>query len=122
MRMTGDGDSSVLANIHTNVPCWGRKVTKVECANHAVKCYRSRLEKIIQDFPKYKGRGKLTQRAMKRLTTGVRCAIKMHSKTGDVGQLRKDLRNGPSHVFNDHTNCSASFCKVAVVGLALHLM
>ena len=50
---------------------------------------------------------------MKRLTTGARCAIKMHSKTGDVGQLRKDLRNGPSHVFNDHTNCSASFCKVA---------
>ena len=48
MRMTGDGDSSVLTNIHTNVPCWGRKVTKVECANHAVKCYRSRLEKIIQ--------------------------------------------------------------------------
>ena len=23
-----------------------------------------------------------------------------------------DLRNGPSHVFNDHTNCSPSFCKV----------
>ncbi len=24
MRMTGDGDSSVLANIQTNVPGWGR--------------------------------------------------------------------------------------------------
>ncbi len=113
MRMTGDGDSSVLSNIQASVPGWGSKVTKVECANHVVKCYRSRLEKIVQDFPKYKGRGKLTQKAIKRLATGARCAIKMHSKSGDVEKLRKDLRNGPSHVFNDHTNCSTSFCKVA---------
>ena len=48
MRMTGDGDSSVLANIQVNVQGWGMKVSKVECANHAVKCYRSRLEKIVQ--------------------------------------------------------------------------
>ena len=113
MRMTGDGDSSVLANTQANVPGWGMKVSKVECANHAVNCYRSRLEKIVQDFPKYKGKGKLTQRAIKRLTIGARCAIKMHSVTGDVEQLRKDLRNRPSHVFSDHTNCSTSFCKVA---------
>ena len=113
MRMTGDGDSSVLANVQTCVPGWGSKVTKVECANHAVKCYRSRLEKITQDFPKYKGKGKLTQRAIKRLTVGARCAIKMHSLSKDVKRLRKDLRNGPSHVFNDHTKCSPSFCKVA---------
>ena len=65
MRMTGDSDSSVLANIQANVPGWGMKVSKVECANHAVKCYRSRLEKIVQDFPKYKGKGRLTQRAIK---------------------------------------------------------
>ncbi len=31
----------------------------------------------------------------------------------DVNQLRKDLRNGPNHVFNDHSNCSTYFCKVA---------
>ncbi len=97
--MTGDGDSSVLANIQTNVPGWGRKFTKVKCANHTVKCYRSRLEKIVQDFPKYRGKGKLTQTVMKRLAFGARCAIKVHSKTGDVEKLRKDLRNGPSHVF-----------------------
>lgn len=121
MRMTGDGDSSVLANVRAYIPGWGSKVTKVECANHAVKCYRSRLEKIVQDFPRYKGKGKLTQRAIKRLTVGARCAIKMHSISNDVEQLRKDLRNGPSHVFNDHTNCNPSFCKVAagVVGTTL---
>ena len=29
MRMTGDGDSSVLANIQASIPGWGGKVTKV---------------------------------------------------------------------------------------------
>ncbi len=49
MRMTGDGDSSVLANIQTYVTGWGTYdiVTKIECANHSVKCYRNQLEKII---------------------------------------------------------------------------
>ena len=117
MRMTDDGDSSVLANVQTCVPGWGSKVTKVECANHAVKCYHSQLEKTTLST---KGifKGKLTQRAIKQLTVRARCAIKMHSLSKDVKQLRKDLRNGPSHIFNDHTKYSPSFCKVAarVVG------
>ena len=37
----------------------------------------------------------------------------MHSNTSNVKQLRADLRNGPNHVFNDHTHCSTTFCKVA---------
>lgn len=119
MRMVGDGDSSVLANIQLNVLGWGRHVTKIECANHSVKCYRNRLEKIVQDFPHYKGKGKLTQRAIKRLTNGARCAIKINSNDGNVNQLRKDLRNGPNHVFNDHSNCSTYFCKVAAASTEL---
>lgn len=113
MRMVADGDSSVLANIQVNVLGWGKHVTKIECANHTVKCYHNRLDKITQDFPKYKGRGKLTKGAIKRLTNGARCAIKINSKKGSVDQLRKDLRNGPNHVFNDHKRCSTYFCKVA---------
>ena len=50
---------------------------------------------------------------MKRLVIGARCAIKIHSHTKNVQQLRADLRNGPSHVFNHHTHCSPTFCKVA---------
>ena len=50
---------------------------------------------------------------MKRLAAGARCAIKMHSKTENVDQLRKDLRNGPSHVFDNHSHCSPIFCEVA---------
>lgn len=36
----------------------------------------------------------------------------MHEESKDVESLRKDLRNGPSLVFNDHSHCSPSFCKV----------
>ena len=48
---------------------------------------------------------------MQRLTTGACVPIRMHSETGDVQQLHKDLRNGPAHVFGDHTKCNVQFCK-----------
>ena len=51
----------------------------------------------------------MTKKAITRLTAGARAAIKIHD---DVESLRTDLRNGPSHVFNDHSKCSPSFCKV----------
>ena len=75
MRLIGDGDSSVKCNIQQYVPIWGHIVTKIESANHAIKCCRNRLEKILQDFPKYKGKGNLTQRATKKLTAGTRCVL-----------------------------------------------
>ena len=42
-QVIGDGDSSVFYTIQTTVPSYGRDVAKIECANHAIKCYRSRL-------------------------------------------------------------------------------
>ena len=37
-------------------------------------------------------------------------AITKHSVTKNSAQLRHDLRNRPSRVFGDHTNCSKDFC------------
>jgi len=48
---------------------------------------------------------------MKWTTYGGRCAIRMHSATGDITALRHDLRNGPRHCFGDRQKCSSSFCK-----------
>ena len=110
MRVIGDGDSSLMANIQQYV-IYGPFVEKIECANHACKCYRNRLEELAKDHPEFRGRGRLTKKAIQRLTTGARIAIKMHSKTGDVEQLRKDLRNGPAHVFGEHRHCNPQFCK-----------
>jgi hypothetical protein len=110
MRLAGDGDSSVLYTIATTVP-YGPHVKKIECANHACKGYRSRLEKLAKDHPEFRGKGGLTKRVIQRLTVGARFAIRTHSKTGNIHQLRHDLRNGPNHVFGNHTNCNPAFCK-----------
>ena len=109
--LIGDGDSSVYHSVVTGVPSYGRKITKVECANHAVKCYRNRLEALCNDKPDYCGKHGLSQAMMKRITHGARCAIKMHSTIGDVAALCHDLRNGPRHCFGFHNNCSSTFCQ-----------
>jgi len=93
IRVIADGDSSMMCTIRQSVP-YGMFVEKVECANHACKCYHSRLEQLAKDHPEYRGRGGLTKRAIQRITIGVRLAIRMHSKTGNVRQLQHDLRNG----------------------------
>ncbi len=44
-RFIGDGDSSVYPTLLERVPGGGYAIQKVECANHAYKCYRSGLER-----------------------------------------------------------------------------
>ena len=113
-RFVGDGDSSVYPTLIENVPGWGRYIEKLECANHACKCYRSGLEKLVQDKPAYKGRGGLTQKMRCQLTSAARCAIRMRSKEPDstkaVKLLVQDLQNGPYHCFGHHERCSPDFC------------
>ena len=62
----------------------------------------------------YKGKGGLTEKMRKRLTSSARCAIKMCSREEDKSKaltlLKKDLVNGPYHCFGHHTNCSPDFC------------
>ena len=84
---------------------------------HACKCYRSSLEKLVQEKTKYKRSGRLPEKMRCRLTSAAQCAIKMRSQEADVvgaiKNLEKDLRNGPLHCFGIHTKCSADFCKTA---------
>ena len=120
LKMVGDGDSSVMATIRQAVP-YGAYIEKIECANHAVKSYRSRLEELAKDNPQYRGKGGLTKRAMQRLTVGARIAIRTHSIDGDVKQLRQDLRNGPAHVFGEHSSCNPSFCKYVSQDSEVHI-
>ena len=117
MRFVGDGDSSVYPTLLTNVPEGGHDIKKIKCANHACKCYRSSLEKLVTENPSYKGKGGLTQKMRKRLTSAARCAIKMRSQEPDtrkaVKLLEQDLVSGPLHCFGFHSKCSTDFCKVA---------
>jgi len=66
MRFIGDGDSSVYPTLLNSVTEWGRDIKKIECANHACKCFRSSLEKLVADNPSYKGKGGLTLKMRKR--------------------------------------------------------
>ena len=114
IRFIGDGDSSVHPTLVSGVP-WGYAIRKMECANHAVKCYRTALENLVHDKPHYKGRGKLTATMRKKLTKAARSAIMLRSKETDQKQaiqnLQQDLLNGPLHCFGCHSNCSSDFCK-----------
>ena len=82
--LIGDGDSSVYHSVVMGVPSYGRDITKVECANHAVKCYRNRLEALCYEKSDYRGKHGLSSAMMKRITHGARCAIK-------IGWLQKQL-------------------------------
>ena len=48
-----DGDSSAYHAVVTGVPSYGHFVQKVECANHAIKCYQNCLEALCKDYPEY---------------------------------------------------------------------
>ncbi|XP_065906075.1 uncharacterized protein [Dysidea avara] len=110
--MIGDGDSSVYLSVTINVP-YGLGVHKVECANHAIKCFRSGLEKITKENAGYSGKHGLTPARIQRICRGMKCAIRQHSSSNDVAALPHDLRNCPHHCFGDHKNCRSSFCKNA---------
>ena len=116
-QFVGDGDSRVYPTLLTSVPGWGHTIKKIECANHACKCYRGTLEKLVQDNPSYKGSGRLTKKMRQKLVSAARCAIRMRSKETDakkaVELLNRDLLNGPLHCFGIHSHCSPDFCSVA---------
>ena len=88
------------------VPVWGRFIEKMECANRCCKCYRAPLEKLVQEKPSYKGKGGLTEKMRRRLTSAARCAIKMRSQEADVAtavkKLEHDLINVSFHCFGQH--------------------
>jgi len=69
-----------MPQLISDVSGWGYAIQKQECANHAIKCFRSSSEKLVKDKPQYKGRGKLTEQMRKRLASSVRCAIINRSK------------------------------------------
>lgn len=65
MRFIGDGDSSMYPTLLENVPIWGHDIKKIERANHACKCYRASLEKLVAENPSYRAKGGLTQKMRK---------------------------------------------------------
>ena len=110
INFIGDGDSSVHTTLISGVPGWGHAIAKQECANHAVKCYRSALENLVKDKPHYKGKHKLTEAQRKRLASVVRCAIIMRSN--DVHTNKVDKKTAAKTITRRHfKQCITLFWK-----------
>ena len=80
------------------------------CANHAVRSYHSRMEKITDNYPLYKR--ELTKKIIKRLKIGARCAIKIHASTGNYKQLQEDFRIVPIMFTTSMTTVMQPFAKL----------
>ena len=81
IKVVDDGDSSVLHTLCITV-LYGRHVSKLECANHCVKCYWSHLEQLVKDFLHFKGHGNLSKSTINQIVYGAKCAIHKEPKTG----------------------------------------
>lgn len=120
-KLVGDGDSSTMSAVREKVS-FGRTIRKIECANHAVRRYSRALNKLSSDTKRFCGRDgiiarKLLSKRIPRLAIGARAAIINHAipfhsipTPQAIENLKKELRNGPSHVFGCHFKCG-DFCK-----------
>lgn len=122
--LVGDGDSSVTKKLLEARPYGNRLIEKIECRNHLLRNYCTNLRGLLKN--KFSSSKKvvvsMNQRnalndAITRLRTGVQCAVKfVNEKCTDFSHaekmqhLRKDILNGPSHVFGEHSHCSKYFC------------
>lgn len=116
-KLIADGDSSTYKKIIDAHPYANLVVEKIECSNHLLRNYCTRIDQLARDthYPlvlrKQLSSGKL------RLRFAVSAAIKYRkdemNKTFDqkVFALKADISNAPYHVFGDHTKCDAYFCK-----------
>lgn len=110
----GDGDSSVISELHkANVyqnPTL--KIVKTECCNHLFRNIRGNLRKLGE-----KGflKNYLTTKKIEQIVKDIMCARKhwvgedtdMERK---IENLRNDIYNVPFHVFGHHTYCKDYFC------------
>ncbi|KAJ8891500.1 hypothetical protein PR048_004028 [Dryococelus australis] len=92
-HFVGDGDSSVRARLLQNVP-YGRSIHNIECTNHCIINYTSRLHTLAAD--------KTSAADARKVYRG--CAGEQESN------LVRDLENGPYHVFGQHGRCRSHFC------------
>ncbi|KAK5642243.1 hypothetical protein RI129_008410 [Pyrocoelia pectoralis] len=116
-RIIGDGDSSVHKKIQAAKP-YGPMyyVQKIECRNHVLRNYCNKIREISK-IPRtdIEIRNFLRKNVLQ-FRTAVVSAIK-YRKNEDVifptkvENLKRDILNGPAHIFGDHSNCANYFCK-----------
>lgn len=118
-KVIGDGDSSVYRKLIATCP-YGPTflIEKVECRNHLLRNYINRLSDLSKDtnFPVSIRKQVTSSEVLGRYRYAVTKAISFRKKeakplTEKQELLRKDIVNGPSHIFGEHAECDKYFCK-----------
>lgn len=112
-RFIGDGDSSVHKRLLEKFPT--KKITKIECRNHLLRNFGTKLLAISKDTKFDIQCRKILGSETQRITKDIRCAIKYRkkenvSRANQILNLQADIKNTPFHIFGDHSNCSSYFC------------
>ena len=103
-ELIGDGDKSVLCTSQTKVLSNGRHVTKVECANHCVKYYKSNCNSLLRTSLLLGWVDKISDTKID--TRSRKCNTQNYAN-----KLRQDLQSGPSHL-RIHDECDSSWCSI----------
>lgn len=112
-KLVADGDSSVYKKILEARPYKNLTVEKIECRNHLLRNYCTKLREIATTsdggrYPPYLR--KIIGDKILKLRAGVTKAIEYrkaqkNSVVLNAEELRKDILNGLHHTFGDHSCC-----------------
>jgi len=117
-KFIGDGDSSVFSSIIDVYD--GIKVEKIECINHIVRNFNTKLYDIAKNTVKGRNAAdipiqerRLVSSDFPRFGIAVRKSVDHYqqNKTSTSWKdLEHDLRNIPFHIFGQHYKCKKYFC------------
>lgn len=114
-RLIADGDSSCYKKLLEARPYKHLTIEKIECRNHLLRNYMSKIENVIKSKLGIPTQRKLVAANKLKLRCAVTKAVQ-HRKSQDlsvhekISALKQDIENGPNHVFGDHSFCAAYFC------------
>lgn len=115
-KFIGDGDSSVHAKVENVYP--NLKVEKIECSNHVVRNFTTRLMDIAtnrirgRDAQKisYEERQIFNPKLQRFRTALVQAISHHHNVKSQWKDLYDDIMNMRYHIFGDHAKCKSYFC------------
>lgn len=114
-HLIADGDASTYACIRNARPYENLTVGKIECKNHLLRNYCKALLAVSTNSSYHIKARKLVKEKYLRLRWGVDSSIKYWSRQNipfeeKADNIKKDIQNGPYHIFGDHSHCSPYFC------------
>ncbi|CAH1156021.1 unnamed protein product [Phaedon cochleariae] len=116
-KLIGDGDSSVHQKLLEARPYGTLFIQKIECRNHMMRNFSKKIREICErkrsnskNLPVPPGLRKLVESNARRLRTSIKSAtmFRIREETSfaqKIENLKKDLKNAPSHVFGQHEKC-----------------